>query len=350
MRENRTSGSVRGVPGNRHSYRESRPIRSILKMAWLKQIFEVFSRRDKAVSTLSHNIPNSFRNRVLLWCREAFSNRRSEFGMNDYTSDFWTQIHRYLQYRHGKVRISHNRHSPVSIVEDTIAYLVDCPGEEFLDFIEYIFRVECFSHVTLPENELVKEINELFRFDDLPYYLTDFIRETAKEVSNVHPFAGKEVTVIKTLSYPKVIMKETELVHDQAIKPVLMLLQQIEYNNANLEFLEALEDYRKGDFGDCLTKCCSAFESVMKILCKRKGWPCKQTDTASTLIKTILSKTQLENYFESLLIIVATLRNKLSKSHGAGPIQRDVPRHLAPYSINATASAILPIVEEAGEK
>ena len=32
----------------------------------------------------------------------------------------------------------------------------------------------------------------------------------------------------------------------------------------------------------------------MKILCERKGWPYNQTDTASTLVKTILSNTQLE--------------------------------------------------------
>src|SRR4029450_5031974 len=30
-------------------------------------------------------------------------------------------------------------------------------------------------------------------------------------------------------------------------------------------FLNALEDYRKGDYGDCLTKCTSAFESALKI-------------------------------------------------------------------------------------
>lgn len=319
-------------------------------MSWLTRIFEVFSRRNKVSSVHTHNIPNTFRNRVLLWCKEVFSNSRSEYGTGDYTSTFWAQIHRFLQYRHGNFRLSDTRHSPASTAEDAITYLVDCPGEEFIDFLEYIFRVDCFFHVALPENQLVEELNDLLRIDDLPYYVTDFAKETVKEVVNHPPFGVREATVVKTLSYPKVIMRENELVHDQAIKPVLELLQRPEFSSVNSEFQEALEDYRKGKFGDCLTKCGSAFESVMKILCERKGWPYNQTDTASTLIKTILGNTQLESYFESVLIIVATLRNKLSKSHGAGPTQRNVPRHLARYSINATASAILLIVEEAGEQ
>ena len=54
-------------------------------------------------------------------------------------------------------------------------------------------------------------------------------------------------------------------------------------------------------------------------------------------------------YFESTLMIVATLRNRLSTSHGAGVGRRQVPRHLAKYALNVTASAILLIAEEAGE-
>jgi hypothetical protein len=101
--------------------------------------------------------------------------------------------------------------------------------------------------------------------------------------------------------------------------PALMLLQRPAFKTANLEYLEALEDYRKGDFGDCLTKCGSSFESVLKIICERKKWAYRQTDTASSLVKTVLDNTSLDNYFEPVLMIVATLRNRLSKSHGAGP-------------------------------
>jgi hypothetical protein len=47
-------------------------------------------------------------------------------------------------------------------------------------------------------------------------------------------------------------------------------------------------------------------------------------------------------------MIVATLRNRLSKAHGAGVQIRNVPRHLAAYALNSTAAAILLLVAEAG--
>jgi hypothetical protein len=88
---------------------------------------------------------------------------------------------------------------------------------------------------------------------------------------------------------------------------------------------------------------------VLKILCQRKGWPYNESDTASALVKIVLTNTRLENYFEPVLMIVATLRNRLSSSHGAGPAARTVPRHLARYALNATASAVLLLAEETGE-
>ena len=112
------------------------------------------------------------------------------------------------------------------------------------------------------------------------------------------------------------------------------------------EYLEALEDYRKGDYGDCLTKCGSAFESIMKIICDSKKWQYKQTDTASALLSTIINKSGLESYLEQPLIIIATLRNRLSKSHGAGVAPKEVTQNYAKYALNSTAAAIVFLVNE----
>ena len=90
-------------------------------------------------------------------------------------------------------------------------------------------------------------------------------------------------------------VKESETLHKSAINPALQLLAQPHFAGANTEFLGALEDYRKGDIGDCLVKCGSAFESVLKVICDRKGWPYNQTDTASTLVKTVIANTSLSS-------------------------------------------------------
>jgi len=313
----------------------------------LKKIFNVFSRRSGASGPVLEEIPTTTRNRVFLWCNDIFSNRRS-YG-SDYTPRFWEEIHRFLQLRHGRVQLSDSRSGASSRADDALAFLSSCKSVEFLDFLEYMFRVECFFHVSLPENEVVAELNELLRVDNLPYHVTDFVKEQVREVmQGPPPFGGHEGTAIKTLAFPTVISRDSEVIHTQVVEPVLKLLKAPFLKSANAEYLEALEDYRKGDFGDCLTKCGSAFESVLKLICERKRWPYNQTDTAAPLVKTILGHTALENYLEPVLIIVATLRNRLSKAHGAGAQMRNVPRHLAAYALNSTAASILLLVAESG--
>lgn len=314
----------------------------------LNDIFEVFSRRGRSVEPTPFNIPESTRNRIFLWCADVFSNRRAWSGGNDITGEFWDEIHRTLQMRHGKPQLSNTRSAMSSRAEDAVSFLSACSSSKFLDFLEYIFRVDCYFHVGLPDDQVVSELNEILRVDNLPFFITDFVRETVREVTNTHPFGDREMDVIKTRAYPTVISRENDAIHSNITEPVLKLLQNPAFSNANSEYLEAHDDFRKGDFSDSLTKCCSAFESVLKVVCHEKGWKYEQSDTASTLIKVIIEHTSLENYFEPVLTIVATLRNRLSKAHGAGTQSRHVPRHVAAYALNSTAAAILMIVSEVG--
>ncbi len=318
-------------------------------MSKFSDIFNVFSRRIESAAETSekHVIPETFRNRVLLWCREVFSNERTDYGeVYNATPEFWSETHRFLMFLHGRPLLSGNRPA-ASPPEESIRFLLTCSGENFLDFLEHIFKLECLFHVALPQSQMVEELNGFFRVDNLPYHLTDFVTETVREFVDF-PYR-READVTKTLAYPRIIARESEIVHTQATEPVLRLLEAPHFSSANSEFLGALEDFRKGELGDSLTKCGSAFESVMKILCDRKGWAYTQRDTAATLVTTIVDNTQLENYFQQLLIIVATLRNRLSSSHGAGVGSRNPPRHVVQYALNATASAILLLVQETGE-
>jgi hypothetical protein len=315
-------------------------------MSIFQRMFDVFSKRPEAGSKPSHDVPQTARNRVVLWCDEVFSNSRSSrldgpIGRGgDYRQEFWQEIHRFLRYRQGRSQLCQGA---TSIPADTIGFLMACPGKEFLDFLEDLFRVECLFHINLTEPEMVDDLNDLLRLDDLPYHITHFVKENVQG-----PTPGSYTIHIR--AYPKVIMRESELLHANAIAPVLTLLQRPHFANVNSEYLAALEDYRKGDYRDCLTKCGSAFESVLKVICARKGWPHDPVrDTSSTLIKTVLTNTGLESYFESMLMIVTTLRNRLSSSHGAGTAPKQAPAHLAQYALNATASAILLLTQETGE-
>ena len=106
---------------------------------------------------------------------------------------------------------------------------------------------------------------------------------------------------------------------------------------------------RKGHFGDSVTKCCSAFESVLKVLCTRNGWAFDpQKDTAAKLLEIVLSHSSLDGFFSQPLMLIATMRNRLSSAHGGGTAVRVVDRHVAQYALTSTAAAVVLLVHDIG--
>lgn len=301
----------------------------------IRELFDVFSRRNVKPEKPPKPLTETFRKRVLMLCRDRFSAERVS------VQEFWIEIHGCLCYLLGRPSLS-GHSPPKSQVDDVVNFLLTCSDEHFLDFIEYIFQVESYFQVSWQDdNSMVEEISHFFLLDDLPYDLTPFVRETRTEQLFRQP---SEVQVV--VSHPKVILRDHQIPYSEAIKPAIHLLADEGLTSANLEFLGALEDYRKGRYPDCLTKCCSALESTMKLICARKKWPYQETDTAGTLLRIILEKSTLDSFFEQPLLNIARMRNRLSSSHGAGAQPREVPPHKARYAINATAAAILLLVEE----
>lgn len=152
----------------------------------------------------------------------------------------------------------------------------------------------------------------------------------------------------------EIIKLTNQVMHAEATVPALHLLSDEEYEGANEEFLKAHEHYRHGRYAECLVDCNKAFESTMKIICDRKGWPYKQNDTAKTLIKTCLSNGLIPTFSEQQLTSIRTLlesgistaRNKRG-GHGQGVQRIEVPDSLARYVLHLTAATILLLVESA---
>ncbi|HEX8384730.1 MAG TPA: hypothetical protein VF576_01030 [Rubricoccaceae bacterium] len=308
---------------------------------WARTVFGVFSHRESA-EDLAQTTPltDGFRTRVLLMCRDFFG--ASQNG--GYGDEFWLSTHQKIQYLEGRPMVSSAPSygsGNTGVIDDLITYLHECADGRFLDFVELIFRSECFWMASAGrEDDLVDMLNQFLALDDLPYHVTAFARGPVEYVQFGTITHGTEVT-----AYPKVVRKDNQLVHNQAVAPALLLLSDPAFRAANEEFLGALEDFRKGDYADSLTKSASAFESVMKVICQRRGWPVKG-DTAAPLIKTIVEQSGLDPFFETPLILIATIRNKLSSSHGAGVGTRIAREHVARFAINATASAILLLEED----
>ena len=304
------------------------------------QIFGVYSRRNQDSGNAPAQLTSEFRNRVVLLCENTFY------------FHFWHETHRELQVLHGR-RILVGTQSQGDRIQrdDTIAFLNQCSDEHFLDFIELIFKTQSFQDVEVDSSvvallerkmlsrssrgptrhprQLRSAINEFIKADHLPYSLTNFV------------CSGYSIT-----TYPQVIRRDSEVLHETAIEPTLKLLTNPVFDSANREFLNALKDYRMGDYPDCVAKCGSSFESVMKVICDQKGWLYEQNDTAAPLLDNIFPQTDLDSFFKQPIMLIATIRNRLSSAHGAGAEQLEVPEHVAHYAINATASPILLLVEE----
>jgi hypothetical protein len=96
-----------------------------------------------------------------------------------------------------------------------------------------------------------------------------------------------------------------------------------------------------------------AFESTLKIICKRKGWTYKETDTSRKLIqvcfKNELVPTFTQNQFTSLQNLVEsgvpTIRNKLG-GHRQGEVPKNVDDTMTRYALNLTGSNILFLIEQ----
>lgn len=304
-------------------------------MKKIDSFFDVFSRRSKKQSHPSKKLTSTFRNRVLMFCRDTYG--EAGFGRN-----FWEETYKKLQYLHGRTRLIDVNVDDTPFA-DVFAFLLSCSDEHFFDFLEFLFKSEFFWQAHLDEEEMVDNINNFFRIDNLPFAITKFVRETRMESLGIGDRTERPVSVV--VVFPKVIRRDDDVMHISIIEPTLTLLHNKAFISANVEFLEALEDFRKGDYGDCLTKCGSALESTLKLICDQKRWSYNQKDTAAILIKTVITNSELDSFFEQPLSIIATLRNRLSKSHGAGVEERIVPEHLARFTVNSTATVILLLIE-----
>lgn len=149
-----------------------------------------------------------------------------------------------------------------------------------------------------------------------------------------------------------VVRVDSQLVHAEVVKPLLVLLHEADYVAANGEFLEAHRLYRAGDYEKSLTECCKAFESALKVIIHKQGWTVAPNATAKGLLDVIFALGLVPEFLQggisSLRALlegsIATLRNK-SGGHGAGTTPRTVSRHLAGFQLHQTASTMLFLID-----
>jgi hypothetical protein len=254
-------------------------------------------------------------------------------------------MHNVLQHLYGRLQLSTDRRAR-SPLEDGLIFAESCDTASFCDFLEAIFKIESTKHVFWDQNELVGPLNVILRSESVPYQLTPLVTH---EEPNAGPYG--QGTAIYVVTLPKVIRVDDEMTHTEAVMPALSVLADPAYKAANEELRNALEDYRKDDFEDCLVKCGSAFESVLKVLCRKNRIPFDaDRDTVGPLLDKVLSNSKLDTAtFKEPLVVVGRMRNRLSSAHGGGAAVKAVERHVSQYAVTVTAAAIVLLVHDMGK-
>ena len=197
--------------------------------------------------------------------------------------------------------------------------------ERALDAVQMSFRF--FSvHFPRDANEVIEELNHRFREHGVGFQFEDGC----------------------------IVRVDSEITHQEAVKPVLRLLRGKIYEGAQDEFLKAHENYRHRRYKECVVECLKAFESTMKAICEKRDWNYrKDRDAAKVLVATVLKEGLLPPYLESQLNAVRnllesgipTMRSKGGRAHGQGPTRVPTLRHEASYVLNLTATTILMLAE-----
>lgn len=150
----------------------------------------------------------------------------------------------------------------------------------------------------------------------------------------------------------KIIRIDSQYLHTEVVKPALTLLGNPIYQGAQQEFLNAHEHYRHQRYQEAMIDCLKAYESILKIILKKRKWEYKDTDTADALTGKIMQKGLIPDYWQqyfkslknTLTSGVPTARNK-EAGHGQADEIRNIPDYLASYILHITASAIVFLIK-----
>ena len=213
-----------------------------------------------------------------------------------------------------------------------IQFMLSAPTLEALDIIELSFRA--IQHI-------YEYVDYSWSVEQSPDDAIDELNYRFREHGVGYQFEGGEIVRV-----------DSRYIHAAAVKPAIALLNTAGFDGALEEFLDAHEHYRKGEMKEAMSNALKAFESTMKAICDENSWGYKESDTAKSLVKTVLDNELVPRYMEThfaglrntLEVGLPTVRNKNS-GHGQGFFVKQVPDYLVGYALHLAATNIVFLVE-----
>ena len=287
-------------------------------------VWDIYSKRGKKMPDVYQfeSLPGSLRVQILRIIRNMFTSWDSTIGPS---SGMYSTLHETLAQEYGLLALANGKND-MSRVETFLLETTDI--EHVLDAIEVSLRLLDHYQMTdglLDATEAIKELNHRFREHGVGYQI-------------------ESSTVIRV---------DSTYIHKKVVRPTLSVLRAPHYKNAEREYRKAHEHFRHRRYGESNAGCLQALESTLKVICHRRGWQFDHgKDTASRLIEIVFREGLIPDYLQSQFAAlrsvlesgVPTIRNRAG-GHGAGVNPRDVPEHLASYTLHLTAASILFLAE-----
>lgn len=303
-------------------------------------IFNLFSKRQKKLKgevpttlTFDH-LPQTLKVKVVHIIVDAFG-EDNHFSGKCLADNLYKTVQAALCREYGVFRLSDRQQEESK--DEVLNFLLQTPdNDKVIDVIELCFKLidkhirgnDSHAHYSKPKiepDDAIQELNNRFKEEGVGY-----------------SFSGGEI-----------IRVDSTYIHSEVSTPTISLLWNKTFLGANEEFMKAHEHYRHGRNKECLSECLKAFESVLKIICKEKGWKFNQNDTSRKLIQICfqneLVPTFTQNQFTSLQNLlesgIPTIRNKLG-GHGQGQIPQKVDDEMTRYGLNLTGTNIIFLIEQ----
>ncbi|MES2680234.1 MAG: hypothetical protein V4635_10130 [Bacteroidota bacterium] len=307
-------------------------------------IFDIFSKRQKKLRGeipeiyQYTNIPSPLRVQIVHIIRDVIGIDKQVYGHKNQPKGNYEFIHKSLCREYGVFTLGKDNYNE-DAENCVLNFLLQTEDvEKVIDVVELTFKV--IDRIIGPDQKYTQYCAVKMKPEDA----IEELNQRFKEHGVGYQFDGGEI-----------IRVDTTYTHAEIVKPILTLLWNKKFSGANEEYLKAHEHYRHGRNKECLTECLKSFESVMKVICKEKGWQYNETDTAKKLIQ-ICFHNQLvpsftQNQFTSLQNLlesgIPTIRNKLG-GHGQGQIPQKVDDEMTRYGLNLAGTNILFLVEQSG--
>jgi len=307
-------------------------------------IFDLFSKRQKRLRGevpdvyTYDSIPEPLRVQIVHIWKGSLGNE------NEYRNEYYQVKQAYkfivetLCREYGVFRLTdreyRDAYNSQSYIQELFNFfLKEKETEKILDVIELAFRV-------------IDRLTRKFDYRNSRRY-QEIEDESISELNS----RFKENGIGYQYEQGEIIRVDSQLLHTEAVKPALTLLNRKEYAGEQQEFLNAYEHYRNGKNKEALNDALKSFESTMKSICDKRGWAYDPKDTSKRLIEICYKNGLIPIFWQQNMSALRSLleggvptgRNKLS-GHGQGATPTTVPEYIVSYVLHMAAAAIVFLV------